>query len=82
MQDYLTVATILKPQGIRGEVKVKALTDTAEDLKAFKKLLIDGVEYPVLSVRAQGEFAFLGLKGIADRNAAELLVVMYMVVLG
>lgn len=69
----MTVATILKPQGIRGEIKVKALTDSAEDLKAFKKILIDGVEYSVLSVRAQGEFAFLGLKGIADRNAAELL---------
>lgn len=73
MQEFLTVATILKPQGIRGEIKVKALTDSADDLKAFKKLLIDGVEYSVLSVRAQGEFAFLGLKGIADRNAAELL---------
>lgn len=73
MQEFLTVATILKPQGIRGEVKVKALTDSAEDLKAFKKVLIDGAEYSVLSVRALGEFAFLGLKGIADRNAAELL---------
>ena len=73
MQGFLTIATILKPQGIRGEIKVKALTDAAEDLKAFKKILIDGVEYSVLSVRASGEFAFLGLKGIADRNAAELL---------
>ena len=69
----LTVATVLKPQGIRGEIKVKALTDSAEDLKAFKKLWIGGVEYSVLSVRAQGEFAYLGLKGIFDRNAAELL---------
>ena len=69
----LTVATVLKPQGIRGEVKVRALTDSAEDLAAFKKLIIDGAEYSVLSVRAQGEFAYLMLKGIADRNAAELL---------
>lgn len=73
LNDRLTVATILKPQGIRGEVKVKALTDTADTLKAFKKLLIDGVEYSVLSVRTQGEFAYLALKGIADRNTAELL---------
>lgn len=73
MQEKLTVATILKPQGIRGEVKVKALTDSAEDLKAFKKIIIDGVEYSVLSVRASGEFAYLGIKGVADRNAAELL---------
>ena len=73
LNGFLTVATVLKPQGIRGEIKVKALTDTAEDLKAFKKVIVDGVEYSVLSVRAQGEFAYLTLKGIADRNAAELL---------
>lgn len=69
----LTVAIVLKPQGIRGEIKVKALTDSAEDLKSFKKLIIGGAEYAVLSVRTQGEFAYLGLKGVADRNAAELL---------
>ena len=73
MQDKLTVGTVLKPQGIRGEVKVKSLCDSAEDLKAFKKLIIDGVEYSVLSVRASGDFAYIGLKGVADRNGAELL---------
>ena len=71
--DRITVAIVLKPQGIRGEIKVKAMTDSADDLTAFKSILIDGVAYSVLSVRAQGEFAYLGLKGIADRNAAELL---------
>ena len=71
--DRITVAIVLKPQGIRGEIKVKALTDSADALTAFKSILIDEVEYSVLSVRAQGEFAFLSLKGIADRNAAELL---------
>lgn len=73
INDTLTVATVLKPQGIRGEIKVKALTDSAEDLTAFKKLIIGGEEYSVMSIRVQGEFAYLGLKGIADRNAAELL---------
>ena len=71
--DRLTVAIVLKPQGIRGEIKVKAMTDSADDLNAFKSVLIDGADYSVLSVRTQGEFAFLSLKGIADRNGAELL---------
>ena len=71
--DRITVAIVLKPQGIRGEIKVKAMTDTAQELTAFKNVFIDGVAYSVLSVRAQGEFAFIGLKGIADRNGAELL---------
>ena len=72
-EDKITVAIVLKPQGIRGEVKVKAMTDSAQALTAFKSVLIDGVVYSVLSVRTQGEFAYLSLKGIADRNAAELL---------
>ena len=73
MNDKLTVATILKPQGIRGEVKVKVLCDGAEDLLDLKRVYIDGVEYGVFGVRGQGEFAFLSLKGVFDRNAAELL---------
>ena len=73
MPKTLTIATVLKPQGIRGEIKVKALTDSAEDLKNFPRVFIDGVEYKVLSVRPAGDCAFLSLRGIADRNAAELL---------
>lgn len=73
LDDKITVAIVLKPQGIRGEIKVKALTDSAEALTAFKSVLIDGEEYFVLSARTQGEFAYLNLKGIADRNAAELM---------
>ena len=69
----MTVAAVLKPQGIRGEIKVKVLLDDAEGFKAFKRVFVGGVEYGVLSVRAQGEFAFVALKGVADRNAAELL---------
>ena len=71
--DTLQVAAILKPQGIRGEIKVKVLCDGAEQLKDLKRVLIDSVEYAVLGMRGQGEFAYIALKGIFDRNAAELL---------
>ena len=71
--DRLSVAVIVKPQGIRGEVKIKALCDSAEDLKDVKRVYIDGVEYGVLSVRAQGEIGYISLKGVFDRNQAELL---------
>lgn len=73
MEEKLVVAAVLKPQGIRGEIKVKVLLDNAEDLKAFNRVLVGGEEYAVLSVRTQGEFAYVALKGVADRNAAELL---------
>lgn len=73
MDNTLTIATVLKPQGIRGEIKVKALTDSAEDLRSFPRVFIDGEEYKVLAVRPAGDCAFVTLRGIADRNAAELL---------
>lgn len=69
----LTIGIVLKPQGICGEVKVKPYTDRAEDFLSLKRVLIDGEEVKLLSVRTGGGFVYLGLKGVADRNAAELL---------
>lgn len=71
--DYLTVGTVLKPQGIRGEVKVKVYLDSAEEMKKIKQVYISGEKYTVLNVRAAGDFAYMAFRGIADRNAAELL---------
>ncbi len=69
----LAVGKILKPQGIRGELKVKPYTDDAETFRAFSSVFLDETEYRVLSVRTGGGAVFLGLRGVPDRNAAELL---------
>lgn len=69
----LIVGEVLKPQGIRGEIKVKPFTDAAEDFKSFKRIFLDGEEYKILSVRAGAGEVYLGLRGVHDRNAAELL---------
>ena len=62
MKDFLTIATIVKPQGIRGEVKVLALTDSPEDLQAFTRVYVGGKPCKILKVRAQnGNCAFLTL---------------------
>lgn len=72
--DRLIIGEVLKPQGIRGEIKIKTYTDTPEDVKAFGSVYIDGTEYKILSFRSQGDgCAFLGLRGVPDRNAAETL---------
>ncbi|MBE5745175.1 MAG: 16S rRNA processing protein RimM [Clostridiales bacterium] len=71
--ERLIIAEILKPQGIRGELKLKTFTDYPEDVKTFKTLYIDGVAYKILSFRVGADgFAYVGLRGIPDRNAAEL----------
>ena len=71
--EKLTIATILKPQGIRGEVKVKVFLDDVEDLKNVKQVYISGEKYAVLNVRGAGDVAYVALRGVADRNAAEAL---------
>ncbi|MBQ8685044.1 MAG: 16S rRNA processing protein RimM [Clostridia bacterium] len=69
----LTIAEVLKPQGIRGELKIKTFTDFPEDVKSFKTVYIDDKPYKILSYRVGTDgAAYIGLRGIPDRNAAEL----------
>ena len=71
--ERLIIAEVLKPQGIRGELKIKTFTDYPEDVKAFKTLYIEDVAYKILSFRVGTDgFAYVGLRGIPDRNTAEL----------
>ncbi|MCD8201090.1 MAG: ribosome maturation factor RimM [Clostridia bacterium] len=73
MESFLHIATVLRPQGIRGEVKIKPHTDSPEDIRGFKRIYVDGTPYGVRAARVSGEFAYLTLSGVDDRNAAELL---------
>lgn len=69
----LVIAEVLKPQGIRGELKIKTFTDTPEIVKQFKTVYIDDTPYKILSFRVGNDgAAYVGLRGIPDRNAAEL----------
>ena len=71
--ERLTIGEVLKPQGIRGELKIKTFTDFPEDVKAFKTVYIDDTPYKILSFRVGTDgAAYIGLRGIPDRNAAEL----------
>ena len=71
--ERLIIAEVLKPQGIRGELKIKTFTDFPEDVKAFKTVYIDDTPYKILSFRVGNDgTAYIGLRGIPDRNAAEL----------
>ena len=71
--ERLIIGEVLKPQGIRGELKIKTFTDFPEDVKAFGTVYIDDTAYKILSFRVGNDgAAYLGLRGIPDRNAAEL----------
>ena len=71
--ERLVIGEVLKPQGIRGELKIKTFTDFPQDVKAFKTVYIDDVAYKILSFRVGNDgAAYVGLRGIPDRNAAEV----------
>lgn len=73
MEEKLLIGTVTKPQGIKGEIKVKTYCDSAFSLSNVKNVYIDGKEYKVLNIRPNKEDLFMSLRGIADRNEAETL---------
>ena len=73
MVESITIAQILKPQGIRGEIKVKCLLDSPSDIKKYKIVEIDGNSYQILSARADATAGYINLSGVYDRDCAEKL---------
>lgn len=76
--EFLTVGRIVKPRGIKGEVKMVVYTDVPEVLLDLDKIYLRQGGRSPWSVRLhdlrfhKGQ-ALLLLEGIADRNEAELL---------
>ncbi len=72
--EKILIATVLKPHGIKGELKIKYYADSFDSIKKCKVVFIDGNEYKVTKLKLDsGEFAFLGLDCVIDRNVAELM---------
>jgi 16S rRNA processing protein RimM len=75
MTRRIHVATIGAPHGVRGEVRVKPLTDDPLALKKYGPLESeDGKRtFSILSARMQGEMAIVKFDGITDRDVAATL---------
>lgn len=71
MEKILKIGIAVKPQGVRGEIKVRPLTDDPERFKKLKTVLIDGNPVRVVSARVGGSEVFVALDGVTDRDAAE-----------
>lgn len=67
----IEIGKITKAQGIKGEVKLLCYVDDAQMLKTVKTVYVGQNSYKVLKCRPDGNFCYLLLDGIADRNAAE-----------
>ena len=73
MEDFLEIGEIVKPQGIKGEVKLRPYSEDFNRIKKIKKVYIDGIAYEVLSVKVAPDAVFILLSGVFSRNDAELL---------
>ncbi len=73
MLDTLKIGLIVKPQGVKGEVKVQPLTDDITRFKKLKTAIIDGKPFTVERVTLAGNTVFLSFSGITDRDVAESL---------
>ena len=78
MEQYLMIGEVLKPQGIRGEVKIKPYAANHEDFRRWKKLYLqekDGSYTPVKAAcsRVHDGFAYVTLGECASIEDAEKL---------
>lgn len=71
--EKIQIGTVLKPQGIMGQIKISDFTDGKNAIKYLDEVFIDNTSYKVLQKSTGPQCIFLTLKGVADRNTAELL---------
>ena len=77
LSEYLMIGEITKPQGVRGEVKVRPCTCDAERFEGLETVYVekDG-GYAPLNIRVNrlsGDAVFMNVEGVTDRDAAEAL---------
>ena len=67
----ILIGEVLKPQGIRGELKLSNLTDGIRAVENVKSVFIEDEEFKVLKISQRDNGLFLCLRGIFDRDTAE-----------
>jgi 16S rRNA processing protein RimM len=74
------VGKIVKPHGVRGEMKVYPYSGNPENFALYRTVLLvrqpDDTPQPheLRNCRSQGRFAVMSLQGVDDRTAAEALI--------
>ncbi|MDR2267775.1 MAG: ribosome maturation factor RimM [Christensenellaceae bacterium] len=70
-KDLLCAGLILKPHGIKGELKIQPLTNTPDLFSSIKKFIISGNEYVVEKARIDDKHVILKLAGLDNRTDAD-----------
>jgi 16S rRNA processing protein RimM len=67
----ITLAAVAGAHGIKGEVRLKLFSDSAESLARYASVFVGGVERRLLSARSAGKSAVARFEDVNDRTAAE-----------
>lgn len=77
LSEYLMIGEITKPQGVRGEVKVRPCTCDAERFEGLETVYIEkNGGYAPMNIRVNRlseDAVFMNVEGVTDRDAAEAL---------
>ena len=76
MKKFLLIGQAVKPQGVRGEIKVLPATDDVERFCDLENVFLDEkgeICKKVESARTREGFAYVKLEGVDDRDEAECL---------
>ena len=69
----IALAAVAGAHGVKGELRLKLFSDSADSLAAHEKLYVGGAERRLLAIRDGGKTAVARFEDISDRSAAEAL---------
>ena len=69
----IALAAVAGAHGIKGELRLKLFSDSAESLSRYDQLYVGGAQRRLLAVRATGKGAVARFEEVVDRSAAEAL---------
>ncbi len=77
LSEHLAIGEVLKPQGVKGEIKVRPITCDMMRFEALSRIfwLLDGAFTParVKVTRIDMDAVYMMVEGVRDRNQAEAL---------
>lgn len=74
MEELIVIGETVKAQGIKGEIKIKPLTDDVNRYKKLRAVYLDNALFRIRGIRIADGFVYLSFIGVDDRNRAEELV--------